>query len=148
MTAVRNECSLTDCSYLEMIADRFKLQKCQQTTDNYHSSLSSFCCHTLTEHPYVESFCEDCSQYIISSNRITFKLWNAIFIRRQDIRDVLQMGFEELATRIQIVVIKAGSVVVVCWFPQNLEKLLVRISQKTLIQLTEMGVVMSNCWLD
>ena len=58
------------------------------------------------------------------------------------------MGFEELATRIQIVVIKAGSVVVVCWFPQNLEKLLVRISQKTLIQLTEMGVVMSSCWLD
>ena len=65
-----------------------------------------------------------------------------------DICDVLQMGFEELATRIQIVVIKPGSVVVVCWFPQNLEKLLVRIAQKTLIQLTEMGVVMSNCWLD
>ena len=72
-------------------------------------------------------------------------MWNANQKTMTDIRDVLQMGFEELATRIQIVVIKAGSVVVVCWFPQNLEKLLVQIAQKKLIQLTEMGVVISDC---
>ena len=53
------------------------------------------------------------------------------------------MGFEELATRIQIVVIKAGSVVVMCWFPQNLKEQLVQIAEKKnkVAQLTEMGVV-------
>ena len=142
MTAVRSECSLTDCSYLEEIGDEFKLQECQPAIDNYRSILSSFCQHTLTEHSYVKSFREDCSQNFISSNKITFKLmWNAKQKTLTDIRDVLQMGFEKLATRIQIVVIKAGSVVVMCWFPQSLKEQLVRIAERKVAQLTEMGVV-------
>ena len=144
MTAVRNECSLTDCSYLKEIAKKFELQKCQPAIDNYHSILRSFCHHTLAEHSYVKSFREDCSRNITSSDKITFKLmWDAEKKTLTDIRDVLQMGFDELATRIQIVVIKAGSVVVVCWFPRNLKERLVQIAERKnkIAQLTELGVV-------
>ena len=144
MTVVRNECSLTDCSYVKEIAKKFELQKCQPEIDKYHSILKAFCHYTLAEHSYVKSFREDCSRNIISSNKITFKLmWDAEKKTMKDIRDVLQMGFEELATRIQIVVIKAGSVVVVCWFPQGLKEQLVRIAERKskVAQLTEMGVV-------
>ena len=141
MKAVRKKCSLTDCSYLEEIADKFQLQACQPVINNYRSSLSFFCHHTLAEHSYAKSFREDCSQNI-SSNKITFKLqWDATKKTLTDIRDVLRMGFEELATRIQIVVIEAGSVVVVCWFPQNLKEQLVQIAERKVAQLTEMGVV-------
>ena len=144
MTAVRNKCSLTDCSYLKLIAENFKLQKCQPAIDNYHRILKSFCHYTLAEHSYVKSFREDCSRNIISSNKITFKLmWDAEEKTMTDIRDVLQKAFGELATRIQIVVIKSGSVVVVCWFPQGLKEQLVRIAERNskIAELTEMGVV-------
>ena len=144
MTAVRNECSLTDCSYLEEIAENFKLQKCQPAIDNYRTILRSFCQHTLAEHSYAKSFREDCSRNIISSDKITFKLmWDAEKKTLTDIRDVLQLGFEELTTRIKIVVIKAGSVVVVCWFPRNLKEQLVQIAERKnkVAQLTEIGVV-------
>ena len=143
MTAVHNDCSLTDCAYLEKIADKFKLQACQQAIDEYRSILSTFCNHTLEKHAYVKSFREDCSsRNIISSDKITFKLmWNANEKTMTDIRDVLQTAFEELATRIQIEVIKTKCVVVVCWFPQCLKKQLVEIAESNIAQLTEMGVV-------
>ena len=143
MTAVRNECSLTDCAYLEKIADKFKLQACQQAIDEYRKILSTFCNHTLEKHSYVKCFREDCSsQNIISSDKITFKLmWNAKDKTMTDIRDVLQTAFEELAARIQIEVIKTKCVLVVCWFPQSLKKQLVEIAESNIAQLTEMGVV-------
>ena len=142
MTTVRNECSLTDCSYLKKIADEFKLQGCQPAIDEYHSILRTFCNHTLEKHSYVKSFRKDCSQNLISSDKITFKLmWDAKEKTLTNIRDVLQTAFEELVTRIQIEVIKTKCVVVVCWFPQSLKEQLVQIAESNTAQLMEMGVI-------
>ena len=142
MTTVRNECSLTDCSYLEVIAHKFKLQECQPAIDSYHSILSSFCHHTLTKHSYVRSFRERCSQNNISSDKITFKLmWDAAKKTLTDIRDVLQMAFGELVDRVQIEVINVGSIEVVCWFPQSINKELVQIAERKITQLRKMGVI-------
>ena len=140
MKAVRKECSLTDCSYLEEIGKKFELQECQQAIDNYRSIVKSFCHHTLTEHSYVKCFRDDYSQ--ISSDKITFKLmWDAKKKTLTDIRDFLQMAFGKLAARIQIEVINVGCVVVVCWFPRILEKQLVKIAEGKVAELTQMGVV-------
>ena len=117
MTAVRNECSLADCSYFEGIAQKFNLKKCQQTINNYHSILRTFCHHTLNEHSYFKSVLEDFSRNIVSSDKIVFKLmWNASPSTIKDIRDVLQMRLVNLAVRVQIIVLKEVSVIVVCSF--------------------------------
>ena len=51
------------------------------------------------------------------------------------------MGFGHLVDRVQIVVIKDGSVVVVCWAPRYLMEELVRQASERVHRLAEMGVV-------
>ena len=142
MKAVRNESSLTDFAYFEEIADHFNLQQVKRSIRNYDSILDSFCQHTLDNHSYVRSFREDYPRYILSSDKITFKLqWKAKEKTLKDIRDVLQMSFQHLADRVQIVVIGDGSVVVVCCAPRYLMEELVRLASESVHMLAEMGVV-------
>ena len=143
MKTVRNESSLTDFAFFEEIADYFNLHRMKRAIRDYHSILDSFCQHTLDNHSYVRSFREDYPRYILSTDKITFKLqWNAKEKTLKDIRDVLQMSFQHLADRVQIVVIGDGSVVVVCCAPRYLMEELVRLASESVRKLEEMGVVM------
>ena len=142
MKAVRNESSLTDFAYFEEIADHFNLQQVERSIRNYRSILDSFCQHTLNNHSYVRSFREDYPRYILSTDKITIKLqWKAKEKTLKDIRDVLQMSFQHLADRVEIVVIKDGSVVAVCCAPRYLMEELVRLASDGVDTLVEMGVV-------
>ena len=142
MEAVRNESSLTDFAYFEAIANHFNLQQVKRSIRTYHSILDSFCQQTLNNHSYVRSFREDYPRYILSTDKITFKLqWKAKEKTLKDIRDVLQMSFQHLADRVQIVVIGDGSVVVVCCAPRYLMEELVRLASESVHMLAEMGVV-------
>ena len=141
MKAVRNQSSLTDLAYFDRINDHFNLQVTQEI-DTYRDTLDSFCRHTLDNHSYVRSFREDYDRYILSSDKIVFQLqWKAREKTLKDIRDVLQMSFGHLVDRVQIVVIKDGSVVVVCWAPQYLMEELVSHASRHVHRLAEMGVV-------
>ena len=145
MKVVHNECTLAEYSYLKKIADRFDLQEAKKSIEHYCSILDNFRTHTLEKHSYAKSFCVDHPEPIVpSSNKIEviFKLeWNAKEKSLKDVRDVLRMVFEGLIDRVQIVVIKDGSVVVVCWAPRYLRMLLVRLAKSKLDQLKECGVV-------
>ena len=145
MEVVHNECTLAEYSYLEKIADRFDLQDAKRLIEHYHSKLDDFCTHTLEKHSYARSFRVDHPEPILpSSNKVevTFKLeWNARRKSLRDIRDVLRMAFGDLTDRVQIVVIKGGSVVVVCWAPQYLMTELVEQAKSNLDQLKAVGVV-------
>ena len=139
---VRNQSSLTDLAYVKVISKHFQLQEMKQKIDEYRRTLDSFCRDTLDKHSYVISFREDYPRYILSSDKITFKLqWKAKEKTLKDIRDVLQMSFQHLADRVQIVVIKDGSVVVVCCAPRYLMEELVRLASESMDTLVEMGVV-------
>ena len=141
MKAVRNQSSLTDLAYCDRINERFNL-KMKQKIKRYSDTLDSFCQHTLNNHTYVRSFREDYPRYILSSDKIVFQLqWKANEKTLKDIRDVLQMCFGHLADRVQIVVIKEGSVVVMCWAPRYLMEELVRQASESVHRLAEMGVV-------
>ena len=145
MEVVRNECTLAEYSYLEKIADRFGLEKAKKSIEHYRSKLDDFCKHTLEEHSYARSFRVDHPEPILpSSNKVevTFKVeWNAQKKSLRDIRDILRMAFGDLTDRVQIVVIKGGSVVVVCWAPQYLMIELVELAKGKLDLLKEVGVV-------
>ena len=141
MKAVRNQSSLTDLAYFGRINDRFNLQVTEEI-DRYRDTLDSFCQHTLDNHSYVRSFREDYPRYILSSDKIVFRLqWKTNQKTMNDIRDVLRMSFGRLADRVQIVVIEDGSVVVVCWAPRYLMEELVRQASESVHKLAEMGVV-------
>ena len=143
MTYARKECSLTDCSYLESIADHFHLQESKDSVSSYRETLETFCQHTLEKHSYVKSFVEGCPRCISSLNQITFKLeWNAKEKTLNDIHDVLRKCFGDKAAHVKIVVIKNCSIVVVCWAPHYWMEELVRQAKSNLDQLIEIGVVM------
>ena len=140
--AVRNESSLTGFAYFEAIADHFKLQQVKESIRNYRSKLNLLCQHTLNNHSYVRSFREDYPRHIPSSRKIVFQIkWKAKDKTLKDIRDVLQMTFNRLADRVQIVVIEDGSVVVVCCAPRYLMEELVILASESVHMLAEMGVV-------
>ena len=142
MDAVRNKSSLTDFAYFEEIADHFNLEQVKRSIRDYHSILDSFCRHTLNNHSYVRSFREDYPRYILSNDRIEFRLqWEANVYTLKDIRDVLRMNFGDLTDRVQIVVIEDGSVVVVCCAPRYLMEELVRLASESVDTLAQMGVV-------
>ena len=145
MKVVHNECTLAEYSYFEKIANHFDLQKVKKSIEHYCSTLDDFCTHTLEEHSYARSFCVDHPEPILpSSNKIEviFKLeWNAKEKSLKDVRDVLRMVFGYLTDRVNIIVIKDGSVVVVCWAPRHLMIGLVRLAKSKLDQLKEIGVV-------
>ena len=142
MEAVRNESSLTDFAYFEEIANHFNLEQVKRSIRDYHSILDSFCRHTLNNHSYVRSFREDYPRYILSNDKIEFRLqWEANDYTLKDIRDVLRMSFGDLTDRVQFVVIEDGSVVVVCCAPRYLMEELVRLASESVHMLIEMGVV-------
>ena len=90
MKAVRNQSSLTDLAYFGRINDRFNLQVTEEI-DRYRDTLDSFCQHTLDNHSYVRSFREDYPRYILSSDKIVFRLqWKTNQKTMNDIRDVLR----------------------------------------------------------
>ena len=139
---VRKESSLTDLAYVKVISKHFELQEMKHKTDKYRRMLDSFCRHTLDKHSYVKSFRVDTSRYILSSDKIVFKLeWKAKEKTLKDIRDVLRMSFGDLTDRVQIVVIEDGSVVVVCCAPLYLMEELVRLASESVHRLIAMGVV-------
>ena len=139
---VRNQSSLTDLAYVKVISKHFELQEMKQKTDEYRSMLDSFCRHTLDKHSYVRSFRVDTSRYILSSDKIVFKLeWKADQKTLTDVRDVLRMSFGDLTDRVQLEVIKDGSVVVVCCAPRYLMEELVRLASESVHMLAETGVV-------
>ena len=141
MKTVRNQSSLTDLAYFGRINGHFNL-KMKQKINRYCDTLDSFCQHTLDNHSYVRSFREDYPRYILSSDKIVFRLqWKANEKTLKDIRDVLRMSFGHLADRVQIVVIEDGSVVVVCWAPRYLMEKLVRLASARVHRLAKMGVV-------
>ena len=141
MKVVRDESSLTDLAYFDRIYDRFNLQVTQEI-NRYCDTLDSFCRHTLDNHSYVRSFRDDYKRYILSPDKIVFQLqWKAREKTLKDIRDVLRMSFGQLVDRVQIEVIKDGSVVVVCWAPRYLMEELVRQASESVHRLAEMGVV-------
>ena len=123
----------------------------KQKIDKYRRMLNSFCRHTLDKHSYVRSFRVDTSRYILSSDKIVFKLeWEADKKTLKDVRDVLRMSFGDLTDRVQLEVIKVGSVVVICCAPQYLMKELVKIASESVDTLAEMGVIKltveTDCW--
>lgn len=78
---------------------------------------------------------------LTSSSTITFKLrWNPAEKTLSDIQDLLQQAFERQSVYVQVVVVRGGSVRVICYAPQYLMTELVRLAQKNRELLVENSV--------
>ena len=142
MNAVRRQSTLTDYAYIAEIAHHFGIDEAKSKIGSYRKTLDDFCQHTVQNHTYVQSFHEDRSKPIPSSNKVTFKIeWDAAKTTMNDIHGILRMAFGHLADRVEILVVREGCVLLECAAPQYLMKDLVGIASRRKTKLVAMDVV-------
>ena len=103
--------------------------------------MTEFCQYELTHHIYMKPFLTAKSTIFLPSTTITFKLqWHPNEKTLTDIQSLLRQAFHEHSVDVHIVVVRGGSVRVICCAPQYLMTELVRLGQSNKTFLMENSV--------
>ena len=138
---IHRHSSLTSCSYLKGVADLFGVSAAIEKIEKYYEFVDNFCQYKLTNHIYVKQFFTVKSIDVTPSTTITFKLrWRPNDKTLSDILELLQQAFDDQCVYVHIMVVRGGSVRVICCAPQNLMTELVRLAQKNRELLVESSV--------
>ena len=138
---IQKHSSFTCCSHLKGVARRFNVSAVTEKIEKYYQFVSEFCQHELTHHIYMKPFLTAKSINFTPSTTITFKLrWSPAEKTLSDIQHLLQQAFDEQNVYVHIVVVRGGSVRVICCAPQYLMTELVRLAQKNRELLVESSV--------
>ena len=138
---IQEHSSFTCCSYLKGVARRFNVSAVTEKIEKYYQFVSEFCQYELTQHIYMKPFLTAKSMTFSPSTTITFKLqWHPFKKTLSDIQSLLRQAFLEQSVYVHIVVIRGGSVRVICCAPQYLMTELVRLAQKNRELLVESSV--------
>ena len=109
--------------------------------EEYYQLVSEFCQYELTHHIYMKPFLTDKSVIIAPSATITFHLrWCPNDKTLSNVLELLQQAFDEQSVYVHIVLVRGGSVRVICCAPQYLMTELVRLAQKNRELLVESSV--------
>ena len=123
------------------MATSFKLSQASEKIDTYNEFVEKFCEHKLTQHTCVNSFLAEHTKHLLSSETITLKLeWNPDDQTLGDIQVIIRKTFKSLASHIHVVLVKEGSVTVICYAPQYLMGALVRLGWESREALVEYQV--------
>ena len=99
--------------------------------EKYLEFVEEFCNQKLIHHIYMKQLLTSHSMCFTPSTTITFKLrWNPAEKTLSDIQELLLLAFEKQSIYVDIVVVKGGSVRVICYAPQHLMTELVRLAQR------------------
>ena len=138
---IQEHSSFTCCSYLKGVAKRFNISAVTEKIEKYYQFVNEFCQYELTQHIYMKPFLTAKSINLTPSTTITFKLrWRPAKKTLSDIQHLLQQTFDEQSVYVHIVVVRGGSVRVICCAPQYLMTELVRLAQKNRELLVESSV--------
>ena len=141
MDVIQEQSSFTCCSYLKHTATRFNVTAAVEKINDYYKSVDEFCQHELRHHVYLQPFITAKSINITDSEIISFKLqWSPDTKTLSDIQSLLRHAFEEHSVYVHIVVVRGGSIRVICCAPQYLMTELVRLAQKNRELLMESSV--------
>ena len=141
MDMIQEQSSFTCCSYLKHTATRFNITVAVEKINDYYKSVDEFCQHVLRHHVYMQPFTTAKSINITDSEIISFKLeWSPDTKTLSDIQSLLRHAFDEQSVYVRIVVVRGGSVRVICCAPQYLMTELVRLAQKNRELLVESSV--------
>ena len=124
MRVIQRHSSVINCSYLQHIAEHFNLPDVSKEIDAYHKLMNEFCQQTITQHSYVTSFMEN---HILSTQTLTLKLeWKPDDKTLADIQSLIRKTFKSLSDHVHVVVVKDGSVTVICYAPHYIMGTLVQ----------------------
>ena len=142
MLVLQNHSTFICCSRLKNVAEHFKISAVTEKIEVYFQYLKDFCSRKLTKiinefKPIISAE----SMEFAPPTTLTFKLeWNPDDKTLKDIQGVLRKAFNEKSVYVRIVVVRGGSVRVICCAPQYLMSELVRLAQKNRELLVESSV--------
>ena len=138
---IRDHSSFTCCSRLQHVARYFKITAATEKIESYLKFVEQFCSQKLSKHFYMKPFVTGKRTEITPSTTITFKLeWRPGEKTLSNIQSVLRQAFNYYCINVHIVVVRGGSVRVLCYSPQHVMKHLVRLAQVNKEVLVESGV--------
>ena len=138
---IQQNSSFTCCTYLKGVVSRFNVSAATEKIEEYYQFVNEFCQYELTHHIYMKPFLTAKSMNLTSSTTITFKLrWSPAKKTLSDIQHLLQQAFDEQSVYVHVMVVRGGSVQVICCAPQYLMTELVRLAQKNRELLVESSV--------
>ena len=132
--------SIINCSCLQFIAEHFKLPNVSKEIDAYHELVDEFCNQTISQHSYVKSFLAE-KNHILSSQTLTLKLeWKPDDKTLADIQSLIRKTFKSLSDHVHVVVVKEGSVTVICYAPHYIMGTLVQMAKESKSMLLDNSV--------
>ena len=138
---IQEHSSFTSCTHLKGVARRFNVSAVTEKIEKYYQFVNEFCQYELTQHIYMKPFLTAKSMTFSPSTTITFKLqWHPFKKTLCDIQSLLRQAFHKQSVYVHIVVVRGGSVRVICCAPQYLMTELVRLAQKNRELLVESSV--------
>ena len=141
MRIVQQHSSVINCSYLEFIADHFDLPDVSKKIDAYHDLVDEFCQRTIRQHSYVTTFMAEQQNHILSTQKLTLKLeWKPDDKTLADIQSLIRKTFKSLSDHVHVVVVKEGSVTVICYAPHYIMGSLVQMAKESKRMLLENSV--------
>ena len=142
MHILKNHSTFICCSRLKNVAEHFKISAVTEKIDVYFKYLKDFCSGKLTKIiKELKPFISAESMEFAPPTTLTFELeWNPDDKTLKDIQGVIRQAFHEKSIYIHIVVVRGGSVRVICCAPHYLMTKLVRLAQKNRELLVDSGV--------
>ena len=137
------ECSLTDVSLLEAVADRFKIPPATEAIQKYKKEVDEFCEKTLLTECLNKKIS---SGSLLESEKITINVRGLAKEHRfKDVKELTQYAFGKFKSHVKIIIIEVkNSFTVTCSFPLILSESLIAsvlenleiLKTKGLLQLT------------
>ena len=145
MELVEKMCTINNVCCLEIIADKYNIEKAKGHITEYKLELDELCKEIRV------SVCEN-ENFMISSSSLlkceTIKLvleWEPNECYLNQISDILVKAFQDMAKRVHIRVInKDDSITVTCYAPRNIMDILLLEAMKNLDVLINMGLIKLN----
>ena len=138
---IQEHSSFTCCTFLEGVALRFNVSAAIGKIKEYYQFVDDFCQYKLANHIYMKTFLTSNTIDITPSTTVTFQLrWSPAEKTLSHIKHLLQQVFDEQSVYVHVMVVRGGSVRVICCAPQYLMTELVRLAQKNRELLVESSV--------
>ena len=141
MRVVQRHSSVINCFYLKLVAKEFNLPEVTKKIEAYCKQVDKFCQQTIRQHSYVTSFMAEQQNNILSTQTLTLKLeWKPDDKTLADIQSLIRKTFKSLSDHVHVVVIKEGSVTVICYAPHYIMGTLVQMAKESKSMLLENSV--------
>ena len=138
---IQEHSSITCCSYLKHVAARFNIPAAIVKIESYYKCAEELCQKKLTHHIHMKPFIIGKSVTFTPSTTITFRLqWSPAEKTLSDLQSILRVAFRDHSTDVHIVMVREGTVRVLCYSPQHVMKRLVKLAQVNKEELVGSGV--------